>query len=40
MPHILFDKCFSPVPIPPPFIDAKIIDAEEILDLIAFAYEN
>lgn len=40
MPHILFDKCFAPVPIPPPFIDARIIDAEEILDLITFVYKD
>ena len=36
MPYILFNKCFMPVPIPYPFIDHNIIDADEIFDLITF----
>lgn len=34
MPYIVLEKCFDPVPIPPKFIDDRIIDANEILDLI------
>lgn len=40
MPYVLFDKCFDPVPIPPKFIDDRIIDTDEVLDLISFVYED
>lgn len=40
MPYVLFDKCFEPVPIPPKFIDCRIIDTDEVLDLISVVYED
>ncbi len=40
VPYVLFDKCFESVPLPPKFIDSRIIDAAEILDLIGFAHED
>lgn len=40
MPHVLQNRCFAPVPIPPGFLDDKIIDTEEIIDLISFVYED
>lgn len=40
MPHVLTNRCFEPVPIPPRFLDDRIIDADEILDLISFVYED
>lgn len=40
MPYILFDKCFEPVPIPPKFIDDRIIDTDEALDMLSFVYED
>ncbi len=36
MPHLLFDKGTDSVPIPPPFIDNRIIDIDDVLDLLSY----
>lgn len=34
LPHVLLDKGFDAVPVPQPFIDSRIIDIDDVLDLL------